>query len=391
VTATAGRKQTFLDEIRHIAEDIAAPAADEVDRDARFPHEALDALRSASALSAYVPISHGGEQVGFGQVARACYELSRACGAAGMVYAMHQIQVASIARHGIGSSFFDDYLADLVSEQRLIASATSEVGVGGDLRSSIAAVTPDGDHVVFEKQAPTVSYGAHADDVLTTLRRSPDAERGDQVLVLTRGDEAALEQTSSWDTLGMRGTCSPGYVIRARITPEHVLPEPFGDIAARTMVPVTHILWAQVWLGIATAAYDRARAFVRAQAKNTRGDVPPSARHLSSLAVELNAMRAEITAATDEYETMIGSGANADDVFTLGYAIRINTLKISASERVGLVCRGALAICGIVGYKNDTPFGVGRHLRDALSAPLMIANDRIHATNAALLLVQKSG
>ena len=36
----------------------------------------------------------------------------------------------------------------------------------------------------FEKQGPTVSYGGHADDLFVTLRRSPDAEPGDQVIVL---------------------------------------------------------------------------------------------------------------------------------------------------------------------------------------------------------------
>ena len=390
MTPTAEQKRAFIDGIRHIAEEAAAPAADEVDRDARFPHEALTALRAVGALSAYVPRSHGGEEVGFGEIASACFELSRACAAAGMVYAMHQIQVASIVRHGIGSPFFDQYLAELVSGERLIASATSEVWVGGDLRSSIAAVTPGGDGVVFEKQAPTVSYGAHADDLLTTLRRSPDADRGDQVLVLTQGDEATLEQTSTWDSLGMRGTCSPGYVVRARIRSDHVLPVPFAEIAAQTMVPVTHILWAQVWLGIATAACDRARAFVRGQARITPGTIPPASTRLSSLAAELYAMRAEIAAATDEYATLIESGADPDDVFTLGYAIRINALKISASERVAVVCRDALGICGIAGYKNYTPFSVGRNVRDALSATLMIANDRIHATNAALLLVHKA-
>ncbi len=43
----------------------------------------------------------------------------------------------------------------------------------------------------------------------------------------------------------------------------------------------------------------------------------------------------------------------------------------------------------MVGYKNDTPFSVGRHLRDALSASLMVSNERIHETNAGLLLVAK--
>jgi acyl-CoA dehydrogenase len=390
MSATADRETAFAVSVRRIADEVAAGAADAVDRESRFPHETLDALREARALSAYVPVSHGGEGVGFRELAGACFDLGRACASAGMVFAMHQIQVGCITRHALGTPFFDDYIADLVARQRLIASATSELGVGGDLRTSIAAATPDGDAVVFEKKGPTVSYGAQADDLLTTMRRSPDAEGSDQVLVLTRGDEAVLEQTSTWDSLGMRGTCSPGYAVTGRVTPEHVLPVPFGEIAVETMVPFSHILWAHVWLGISTAAYDRARAFVRAQA-GAPGTVPPTATRLSVLAAELQAMRAELSAATQEYTAMIESDAGADDIHTVGYAIRINTLKISASERAPRICTAALGICGMAGYKNDTPFSIGRHLRDALSAALMIANERIHATNAGLLLVHKGG
>jgi acyl-CoA dehydrogenase len=387
MSLTADRETAFAVTVRRIAEDVAAGAADAVDRESRFPQEAIEALREARALSAFVPVSHGGEGVGFKELTGACFDLGRACASAGMVFAMHQIQVGCITRHALGTPFFDDYVADLVARQRLIASATSEVGVGGDLRTSVAALTPDGAAVTFEKKGPTVSYGAHADDLLTTVRRSPDADGSDQVLVLTRGDEAALEQTSTWDSLGMRGTCSPGYAVTARVTPEHVLPVPFGEIAAETMVPFSHLLWAHVWLGIAAAAYDRARAFVRAQA-GAPGTTPPSAARLSVLATELQAMRAELAGATAEYAGVIESGGS-EDLYTVGYAIRINTLKISASERAPRICTAALAICGMAGYKNDTPFSVGRHLRDALSGALMIANERIHATNAGLLLVHK--
>ena len=33
--------------------------------------------------------------------------------------------------------------------------------------------------------------------------------------------------------------------------------------------------------------------------------------------------------------------------------------------------------CGLTGYRNDSEFSIARHLRDVLSAPLMISNDRI--------------
>jgi hypothetical protein len=50
---------------------------------------------------------------------------------------------------------------------------------------------------------------------------------------------------------------------------------------------------------------------------------------------------------------------------------------------------GALGVCGIMGFKNDTPFSVGRDLRDTMSACLMVANERFHQTNASLLLIAK--
>ena len=89
-----------------------------------------------------------------------------------MVFAMHQIQVVTIVRHLEDSPWFEDYLREVVAEQRLIASVTSEIGTGGDMGRSVAAVTPtpEGDRG-FEKKAPTVSYGVHADDLFVTLRR----------------------------------------------------------------------------------------------------------------------------------------------------------------------------------------------------------------------------
>ena len=50
---------------------------------------------------------------------------------------------------------------------------------------------------------------------------------------------------------------------------------------------------------------------------------------------------------------------------------------------------GALQIVGILGYKNDSPFSLGRHYRDALSGALMVSNDRIAAKSADMLLVFK--
>jgi acyl-CoA dehydrogenase len=374
--------------------EIAAQNADDVDRRARFPSEALDALRSAGALGWCVPRSYGGASAQIDELAEATFELSRRCAATGMVFAMHQIQVACITRHLANSVWFENYLRRLVREQRLIASATSEVGVGGDVRRSIAAIQPGADSsndlIQFEKKASTISYGAHAEDLLTTVRRSPNADPGDQVMVLTHLSEMEVKQTSEWDTLGMRGTCSPGFVVRAECLPDQVLPVPFATIAAETMVPFSHILWAHVWLGISSDAFSRAQNFVRAQARQNPGATPPTALRLSELSVRMAQFRALVQAAINEYMSL-ADGPGRPGLSTIGYAVRINNLKIAASEAAVEACQGALRICGFLGYGNNSPYSVGRQLRDAHSAALMIANDRLHATNAALLLVHREG
>jgi acyl-CoA dehydrogenase len=389
MSVSVDRDQAFLQAVTRVADEFAAPNANAVDREARFPTETIDALREERALSAFLPSGLGGGDVSFEAIAAGCFELGRRCGASAMVFAMHQIKAISVARHLDAAPWFEDYLRDLADEQRLIASVTSEIGTGGDMGRSVAAVTAtEQGTCTFEKQAPTVSYGEHADDLLVTLRRSPDAEPSDQVMVVVRKEQRSLEQVSSWDPLGMRGTCSPGFVVRAEFAPEQVLPTPFPRVMSETMVPVTHILWSHLWLGIATDAFDRARAFVRAAAKQKPGETPPAALRLSHLMSELSLLRAEVGSALSEF-VEICDEPGRERLSEMATALRFNNLKIAASEQAPRVCQGALAVCGIMGFKNDTPFSVGRHLRDTMSASLMIANERIHQTNASLLLIAK--
>jgi acyl-CoA dehydrogenase len=383
------RDQQFLEQIRAIGTDVAAAYADAVDRERRFPQESLDALREVRALSAGLPEQFGGGGVSFPAVAAACTELGRHCGSSAMVFAMHQIKVLTLARHVEGAAWFPGYLERVGAEQRLVASVTSEIGTGGDMGRSIAALgLPDGGLSSFEKQAPTVSYGAHADDFFITLRRTPDAEESDQVVALALDGQVELEPAGEWDTLGMRGTCSPGFVIRGAIAPEQTLADPFATVMAESIVPVTHLLWSHLWLGIAEDAFDRARAFVRAAARRKPGQTPPEAVRLSHLMSELSLLRAEVASALDDFVRIEASG-DRSELSTMASMLRFNNLKIAASEQSARVCQEALGVCGIMGFRNGTPFSVGRHLRDSLSASLMIANERIHNTNASLLLIAK--
>jgi acyl-CoA dehydrogenase len=377
-----------IDRVRRIAAEVAAPAASSVDREARFPRESIDALREARLLSAYVPARHGGYGAGVVELASMCETLGASCASSAMVFAMHQIQVACLVRHGLGASFFDGYLAKMIRGQRLIASVTSEAGVGGSVRTSISPIQRDAEGCTLRKDGTVVSYGESAEDLLITVRRAPDAAPNDQALVLVGKSQCKMDRTGSWDTFGMRGTCSPGYVITARFAEEQIVPAPFGEISSHTMLPFAHVLWGSLWLGIANDAVARARKYVRGVARQMPGQTPPSALRLSEVSAQLLVMRSLVHDAARRYEAVLGAG-DRGELSSVGFALAMNELKIQASQLVVDIVTRALRVCGTAGYRNDHELSLTRHLRDAHSAALMIGNDRIHASNAALQLAYK--
>src|ERR1035438_9569154 len=158
----------------------------------------------------------------------------------------------------------------------------------------------------------------------------------------------------------MRGTCSPGFIVRAEFSPDQVVPTPFSRVMAESMVPITHILWSHLWLGIATDAFDRARAFVRASAKQKPGETPPTAVRLSHLMSELSMLRSEVGSGLEAF-VKASEEPGREWLSTMQAAIRFNNLKIAASDQAPRVCQSAMGVCGIVGFKNDTPYSVGRH------------------------------
>jgi acyl-CoA dehydrogenase len=380
-----GRPTGLLERARRVGEEAAGPNADAVDRDARFPKEAVDAMREQGLLGALVPRELGGWGAPMSEVGESIAAISRHCASSAMILAMHHLQVACLVRHGTTPAL-RSHLADVAQSQLLLASATSEVNIGGQLRKSSCAVERDGDMFRIEKQAPVVSYGAYADAILVTGRRDAEAAPGDQVLVVCLTPETSLTQTGAWDTLGLRGTCSSGFLLQGRGPTDHVLPVPFADIAARTMLPVSHILWGYVWLGLAGSAVARARSFVQSEARSKPGVTPLGSTSLAELMVLWRQLQCLVREHAHEYDA-VWSGDEVEP--GIGDTIAYNSLKVAAARQVVDVVGRALLVCGISGYREDSPYCLGRQLRDAHGAAVMVNNARIIGDNAQLLLVHK--
>jgi acyl-CoA dehydrogenase len=364
---------------------VAAAHASAVDTEARFPAEAFSAVRAQRLLGILAPVELGGEGASISDVVDVCYVLGRACASTAMIYAMHQIMVACLVRHAGGSAWHADLLRRLCDRQLLLASSTTEGQGGGDLRKSDCAVVADGARFTLAKAATVMSYGAQADGIVTTARRSPDAPATDQILVALLKEDYTLDRLSGWDTLGMRGTCSAGFRLAATAKDAQILPEPYQKIHAHTVMPVAHLTWSAVWTGIAASAVERARMFTRKAMRGNGAQLPPGAAHLTRASASLRVLHASVTSALQRYEGLIADGIDPDG---LDFQTTLNLLKVSASEMSIAIVTGCLQACGLAGYRNDGDFSVARFLRDALSSSVMINNDRIlgNVASAALLV-----
>jgi acyl-CoA dehydrogenase len=374
-----------LDAAILVVSRTAAEHADEVDRSSRIPEEVVRALQAEALMGLLVPAALGGPGRRMSQVAAVCHALAQSCGSSAMIYAMHQIQVACIVAHGAASDWHRALLRRVCDEQLLLGSVTSEVGTGGNIHASICGVEAKDGRAQLQKKATTISYGARADALLITARRNTEAAANDQVMVVALRGDYALDKTSDWDALGMRGTCSEGFRLRFSGTEQQILPVPFSEIAGQTMLPVSHLLWASVWLGIATGAVNRARTYLRQQVRE-RGNISMLSHRLARSVGLLQLMQARLSQALRDYDEVFAAGVRP---LPLGFTADMNNLKITVSELCLEAVQHAFMVCGINAYKNGTEFSLGRHVRDLMSAPVMINNDRMLESTGNLLLMQR--
>lgn len=363
---------------------IAAAHADAVDKEARFPEEAIAAIKAEKLFAIMVPASLGGEEASVGDVVDVCFRLGRACSSTGMIYAMHQVKAACVVYHGMDSAWHRDFMGRMVEAQLLLASSTTEGGGGGNVRSSEAPVQQSDGRILLLRDASVISYGAQADAVVTTARRDANADASDQVLVVFEKRNYALEKTGGWDTLGMRGTCSAGFSLKAIGAPEQVMGVPYGKIHSETMVPTSHLMWSGVWAGIAAGAVERSRKFMRKAQR--AGSLPPGLPHFTQSLAKLRSLRALIAASLGRYESI---AHDPKALASVDFQTAINLLKVDASELAVETVLAAMRATGLSGYRNDSDVSIGRALRDVLSSPIMINNDRILSSLSASTLLSE--
>jgi acyl-CoA dehydrogenase len=372
---TSGSRENLAARAERVAA-VAAQHAAAVDHESRVPAEAIAAARAEQLFGAAIPREFGGEGASIGEIVDICYTLGRVCASSAMIFAMHQTKVACVVRHASGSPWHQRLMRQIAAEELPLASSTTEGNRGGDLRHSAAPIEAHNDRITLERMATVISYAEAADAIVTTARRSPDAASGDQVLAVFLKNDYQLERQVGWDALGMRGT-------ECRLPTRRVRwqrSDPAGKLRRDSRAHDDAggaSFWSAAWAGIAAAAVDRARAFVRKAAHRAAdATMPPSAGHLTRAATSMRTLRSVIANAVRRFDL-----AAADPVAleSIDFQTGMNLHKVQASELAVATVMSAMQACGLSGYRNDGDFSIGRHLRDILSAPIMISNDRIIA------------
>ena len=136
---------------------------------------------------------------------------------------------------------------------------------------------------------------------------------------------------------------------------------------------------------IAAGAVERARRFVRGAARKSNGQLPPGAAHLTQASASLRALRGMVASALQRFEAI---ASDREGLEALDFQTSMNLLKVNASELSISIVMSSMRASGLAGYRSDGEFSLSRHIRDILSSPIMINNDRILASvaNASLLM-----
>src|SRR5262249_45531577 len=137
---------------------VAEEHADEADRAARFPVEALAEMRRTGLLGLMAPAEHGGGGGTLGDLVDATIALGRADLSVALIFAMHCQQVVTLDRFG-SDRLRAHVLPAVARGAAYLASVTTEPGKGGDLLTSESQARRLPGMLQIDREAPIVTGG----------------------------------------------------------------------------------------------------------------------------------------------------------------------------------------------------------------------------------------
>jgi len=346
--------------VRDIAEAKIAPFAAEVDQNARFPQEALDALTAAGMHAAHIPQAHGGEGADALAVVIIIEEVARVCASSSLIPAVNKLGTMPLLLSG-SEDLKARYLPAVARGEALFSYALSEAGAGSDAAAMKTRAVRQGDEWVLNGTKMWISNAGESEYYTVMAVTDPaSGPRGISAFVVERSDPGVSFGPPE-RKLGIKGSPTRTVILEdARIPADRIIGEAgTGFKTALATLDHTRITIAAQALGIAQGAMDYAAGYVkeRRQFGQVIADFQGIQFMLADMAMKIEAAR-QLTYHAAGLSERAMQGHQAPELTFASAAA-----KCFASDTAMQVTTDAVQLLGGYGYVNDYP--VERMMRDA--------------------------
>ncbi|WP_326689957.1 acyl-CoA dehydrogenase [Streptomyces sp. NBC_01795] len=348
------------DSVRGLAEAKIAPHAAEVDEEARFPQEALDALVANDLHAVHVPEEYGGAGADALATVIVIEEVARVCGSSSLIPAVNKLGSLPVMLSA-SDELKKRYLTPLAKGEAMFSYCLSEPDAGSDAGGMKTKAVRDGDSWVLNGVKRWITNAGVSDYYTVMAVTDPDKRTKGISAFVVEKDDAGVSFGAPEKKLGIKGSPTREvYLDNVRIPADRIIgAEGSGFATAMKTLDHTRITIAAQALGIAQGALDYAKGYVqeRKQFGKPIGDFQGVQFMLADMAMKIEAAR-QLTYAAAARSERVSQGNEKEDLTFFGAAA-----KCYASDAAMEITTDAVQLLGGYGYTRDYP--VERMMRDA--------------------------
>jgi alkylation response protein AidB-like acyl-CoA dehydrogenase len=347
-----------LELVEPIASGVAGEHALSVDREGRFPDEAIKALGAAGLLGLVSAREVGGLGEGHRAAALVVERLARECASTAMVVCMHYSGALVLEKYGPVT-----VRSDVARGRHLSTLAFSEAGSRSQFWAPMSTAKKVAAGIQLDAKKSWVTSAGHATAYVWSSR--PIAAEGASTIWLVPANTKGVRVDGPFDGLGLRGNDSRPVTAEGAVVDERLRLGADGEglkIMLEVVLPIFNVMNAAASIGLMETAAQRTAA----HASGTRFQHDGTA--LADLAT-VRAYAARMRVKTDLARSLLLDTLSALESGRADTVLRVLECKAAAGELATEVLDLGMRVCGGAAFRRDV--GVERQFRDARAATVM--------------------
>jgi butyryl-CoA dehydrogenase len=339
---------------RRFAADRLAPNAEEWDRNAHFPRDAIAEMGELGLMGILVPEAYGGADADFISYSLAMAEIAGGDGGVSVTMAVQTVVETCILAYG-NEEQKQAYLPKLASAEMLGAFLLTEPHTGSDAGAISCRARKEGGEYVLNGAKQFITTGSNADMAVVFAVTDPDvASRGISAFIVPT-DAPGYKVTRIEHKLGQKSNDTAQIMLEDLRVPEAMRlgAEGEGYKVALSNLEGGRVGIAAQSVGYAEAAFNAARAYARERKAFGKAIVDHQ-----GIGFKLAEMATQIEAGKQLMLEAARLKVAGEPCLK-----EASMAKLFCSEMAERVCSDAIQVHGGYGYLSDFP--VERLYRDA--------------------------